>query len=327
MAPVRALLRVSSVGSDDVRALEPETVSYRAHSPGGVALASSAGSDRALLAWAALDGAEPQVFVTLLDKSGKRVSQRMLSHGKGAVEQVSAAALPKGGYAVAWLNQQAGMRHSFVATLRANLAPAAPEQALDTGPNLIDELRLFGDGDNLWLVRSEQTEDAQQRLLLSALDARTGKERGVPELVRQSDAGDIGSPVLERTPSGSVLLWVEHGRAGEAPGSLRLALLDPSGKPRGATLSLAIELGSPRLVRALCDPGGCRGVIAVREAGSERLDGFLWESGQAAIVHRLGFRDTGLREGSDPLGLTPQGLWYATRRQDRGLLRRLSIDW
>jgi hypothetical protein len=328
MAPVRAQLRVATVGAEDVRSLEPETISYRAHSPGGVALASAPGDARALLAWSALDEGQPQVFVTQLDRSGKRVAQRMITRGsKGALEQISAVALGKGRYALAWLGEQDGRRRAKLTTLRPNLAPAAPAQALDTGAGVIDELALFGDAGGLWLVRSEQTEDARERLLLQALDAESGAPRGAAELIRQSDAGDIGSAVLARTAAGSVLLWVEHERSRARSGRLWLARLDRNGKLSGVPANVALERGSPRRLDALCSAERCRGVVAVREVGSERLDAFSWDQNKTPLLHTLAHRGLAPSEQVEPLALNERGLWFATRRPSRGVLRRLLIDW
>lgn len=326
MAPVRAQLRVATTSAEDVRSLEPQTISYRAHAPGGVALASAPGDARALLAWSALDEGQPQVFATQLDRSGKRIAQRMITRGsKGALEQVSAVALGKGRYALAWLNEQDGKRRAKLATLRPNLAPAAPAHTLDTGANVIDELALFGDASGLWLVRSERTEDARQRLLLQPLDTESGAPRGAAELVRQSDAGEIGSPVLARTSTGNVLLWVEHARA--RGGRLWLAQLDKSGKPRGAPANVALERGSPRRLDVLCGAERCRGVVAVRESSGERLDAFGWDPNKTPLLHTLAYRELGPSEQGEPLALSEQGLWLATRRPGRGVLRRLFIDW
>jgi hypothetical protein len=328
MEPVRALLRVAAVGAAEVRTLEPETISYRAHSPGGVALASLPGETRALLAWTALDDGEPQVFATQLDARGKRLAQRMLTHGKGAIEQVRAAALRAGGgYVVAWLGEREGQRRVLLSPLRPSLRPRGPERVLETGANTVSELALAGSAGGLWLARSERGADARARLLVQALDPATGKPRGGPELVRQSDADTIGPLALRATSSGGVLLWMEHTGAQDARAKLWLARLEPSGKLRGTPSQLTLGSGEPRAASAQCDARSCRVVLALREGAAERLDGVLWPAEGDPSLRALAYRQPAPAESADPLALTEQGLWYATRRDGRGVLRRLSIDW
>jgi len=79
--PLRAQLASRRVPERLEEAPASQTISLRARSPGGVALAPDPAVGDAFVAWAALDDGKPQVFTTLVDRDGKKIRQRMQQHG------------------------------------------------------------------------------------------------------------------------------------------------------------------------------------------------------------------------------------------------------
>jgi hypothetical protein len=325
--PVRALLRVSSAGVEQSGLLEPVTLSYRAHTPGGLALAPESGGARALVVWSALDDGRPQVFVTLVDRAGKRIAQRMLTRSPGQVEQITGVALPRGGFVVAWIKEHEGQRRVQVARLAANLAQSSPHQELASGASVPGEIRLLAAGDAVWLARSEQSEDAVDVLTLTALDPSNATPRGPAQPLRRVDAGRLSSLGLEATGSGMMLLWVEHGDAGEEPGKLQLLSLDPSGRAQAEPNTLVLEEGRPEIAAAYCRDNACNGIVAVRERGGERLEAFTWAPGQPPAAQTLLWREPSPSASTQPIAVTERGVWYAARRKERGLLRHVLVQW
>ena len=94
-APVRAQLTTEylqnrelfSSTRTEAAVTSSESISLRARSFGGLGLARN--GKQALLGWAALDNGSPQLFSTLLDETGRRVRQKMLTHRPGEVYDVT----------------------------------------------------------------------------------------------------------------------------------------------------------------------------------------------------------------------------------------------
>src|SRR5690606_15492601 len=102
-APVRALLSTVAVSplGDSARS-ESRVLSYRARSLGHVSLVSpEAGTG--LVAWAAVDGKDPQLFATLVNERGEKARQKMLTRTPGEVSDVAAVRVADG-YMIAWVD-------------------------------------------------------------------------------------------------------------------------------------------------------------------------------------------------------------------------------
>src|SRR5690606_14932611 len=100
-APVRARLENQVIACDASSVASNQVISYRARSLGGVEL-SFRNENQGLMVWAALDGAAPQMFATLLDAQGHKVQQEMVTKSTGEITDVNVIAV-ESGYIVAWV--------------------------------------------------------------------------------------------------------------------------------------------------------------------------------------------------------------------------------
>src|SRR6185436_2596475 len=101
-----------------------------AHSIGGVALAAGDPAKKeALLVWAAIDNKQPQVFATALDKTGKKLLQKMITRRTGELSDV-AVAFAGDGYLLSWIDERNGDPELYAAKLNRLLQRAGPERRL-----------------------------------------------------------------------------------------------------------------------------------------------------------------------------------------------------
>ncbi len=125
-APVRARLENQIVASHGGPVTSNQVISYRARSLGGVELASSS-EDEGLMVWAALDGASPQLFATLVDGEGRRIRQKMLTRSTGEVTEVNAVPVDTG-YLVAWVESSGSRAEVWAMTVSDQLIAGTPQQ-------------------------------------------------------------------------------------------------------------------------------------------------------------------------------------------------------
>jgi hypothetical protein len=165
--PVRAILSTHWLPptrewlNSDSAAPEPVVISYRARSVSGLALASK--GERNLLAWSAIDGDEPQVFTTLVDAQGKKLTQHMQTRSPGEVRHVVVASARRG-WLLGWIDERSGQPRAYATRLEDNanrrtgevpIAPSATCTGFDAGVL----------GDEMWLLVAESEAD-QHRLRL-----------------------------------------------------------------------------------------------------------------------------------------------------------------
>lgn len=131
LQPVRALLNTwsQSTAADDFSPpIDSASISLRAHSWGGLDLASD--GKQALLAWAAFDQGDPQVFATLLDARGHKVQQKMLTRTRGEVFDVTVAHGPSG-YLLGFIDTTSGNDEVYVMRVDARLGASTPLKVTD----------------------------------------------------------------------------------------------------------------------------------------------------------------------------------------------------
>lgn len=196
-APIRALLHTHSLLSDPKHYGLPSdtaSISLRAHSWGGADLASDGGS--ALLAWAALDNGEPQVFATLLDARGHKLQQRMLTKTPGEVFDVAVERTPDS-YLVSFIGGQTGNDEVYVMSVDARMQPSVPLQVTSgaAGPS---ELVSQMVGDSLvlsWVAGADARPDAASSIHVAIVDGKAGEVLVPPRRVFDAP-GPLHSPEL-----------------------------------------------------------------------------------------------------------------------------------
>lgn len=176
-APVRALLTTETF-SGDANSFEQtpvsNSISLRARSWGGLASATS--ERTSLLAWAALDQDDPQLFATIVDARGKKLRQKMLTHSTGEVFDVAVSRVPDG-YAIVWIDGQNGNLEVWAMHVDEQLN-AGPALQISHGAISPTEVSLAVVSDQLVIVWTD-IENAQQSdftsLRLASVDAQVRK--------------------------------------------------------------------------------------------------------------------------------------------------------
>jgi len=339
--PLRALLAVRPIARGQKSPGPVQVISYRARAPGGIALAG-ASDGRALLLWTALDKMRPEVFATLLGKAGKPPLQRMLTQAAGQVSQLAAALLPQG-FMAAWIADPKGEAQVFTARLGPDLAPLSPSTPIVQGSGAASGLSLVRRADTAWLAWV-QGNDHEQRLLLARLDPKNGARLGEARLVQRSDAGMLVSPVLAAQGDGALLAWIEQPVVGNGGGRAWLAELDAEANLRAEPRVVRSSSGDPRAVRLTCEANRCLGSLDCRPPNGALLEGFVWSANGGApaadqkgspaspgAAPELSARELVWRASaaSDAAAFALAGgqIFYADRRQQHGLLRRVGVEW
>jgi hypothetical protein len=325
LAPVRALLSVQPMGSDGTESGAVRVISYRARSSNGIALAP-APDERVLLAWSALDRERPEVFATLLTRTGQPLFQRMLTLGAGNVTQVAAAALPQG-YIVSWIADRNGEPRAFAARLTSDLGRGAPEQQLGQTPGPAVGLSLLPRSDGAWLA---SVHDAGQEHVLSItrLDPKTAAPQGPDIEIQRSATAALVAPSLAAKGEGALLAWIERPVPARSQSARAwLVELGADARRKGEPVAVASTAVNPIAVRLFCRDGLCQGALDYRPPSGALLEGFNADAVEPAPSSQLLVRRSSA--GTDPpaFALTDTAIFYADRGEQRGFLRRVAVGW
>ncbi len=120
--PLRAQLDLLPLEASGAPRGTPVSLSLRAHSIGGIALAPGSAAGDLLAAWTGVDAGQPQVFLTLLTADGTRRSQRMLTRKSGDAGDVAAAPVDTG-WLLAWVDERDGDPELYASRVRRQANP------------------------------------------------------------------------------------------------------------------------------------------------------------------------------------------------------------
>jgi hypothetical protein len=333
-APVRALLQALSVEEAPERLkLSESVISYRARSLGGVSLVAPE-NNVGLLAWAAVDNDEPQLFATLIDASGRKLRQKMLTRSPGEVTDVAAVRV-EGGYLLAWVDGRLGTPEIFALKIDSTLTPVGQEHQVTRGAQAPAGVALQAMEGSVFLAWSD-SRGASKNALADLYFARLGSADGVPlgsEKRLVETAGHAHAPQLRLLggPTSPLrVIWVDSEPSDLAHGGHVLtALLDAQGnfveQPRA--------LGTPPHatdVSISCDAAFCRVVVLVSPSKESPLCQ-LWSARLAPepdVAQMLLPLSTSRPEGVVPT-LVGDLLYFADRPQgeEQWTLYRAKIDW
>jgi hypothetical protein len=205
-----------------------------------------------LLVWTGLDNNQPQVFTTLLDARGEKLSQRMLTRKPGEVHQLTAAALDDG-FAVAWLDERRGPQDVYVAKLDPRLQRKTPDLRQGNSAGPASGVAIATVGKELWVARTEGSHVVLTRLnpvTLAPLGEASIHEGQAPV-----------SPTLTPRDGAATLSWLEKGAAS----AVGYASLDAAGQP-SAVGSVSLDDQAQDLA-VQCPATGCTAVVTTQLAG------------------------------------------------------------
>jgi hypothetical protein len=313
---------------------EATVLSYRAASEGGVAVApGDPGRKEALVGWVGIDNREPEVFLTLVGEDGKKLTQKMLTHGKhgaGGVSEVALATVADG-WVVAWIDDRGDASQIYVSKVDRSLRPIVGERRLGASVSNASDVRLLSRGEHVFAVWS---------------DAR-GPTPGVADVyaarISAKDLSPIGpehpvattpmhsaSPVLAALGEGAVVAWLEEplSRADGARPALMMTRLDSGAEPVAGSDNVVPLAGAAEAAGIVCGQSICRIAVTVSDGDRAFLSGFEWRPNvEPRATELLGLMAT----PRGPVAPVPVGddVFYADTDPNgaNARIRRAGIEW
>ncbi len=324
--PLRAKVVVErpAQGLEKPVPLAASPISLRAHSLGGVTLAA-APDGKLLVAWAGVDQAEPQVFLTLLTKDGKKDAQRMLTRKKGALGEIAVTWVGDG-WVLGWIDSRTGNATAYATKIDPRLNRASREYQLSPTDGAASELVFGYDGKSLYAVFADaRGNDALGRADIYARRLNPQDAAPVGDELRLSATREHSfSPAISGFGSGFGVAWLERGAEEGAKGSVSFRVIDD--QPHEAvTRPLEAEPGALGIA---CVATECRLALTLGlEAERQSLLGVA-KADQKGISEIARVLDLG---GSRGLGVPPviQGdtISFVSADTEGAGIRRTRLLW
>ena len=305
-----------------------ETLSLRAHSLGGIALSSGPDQKDTLAAWAGLDGGQPQVFLSLVDKAGKKLAQRMLTHKTGDLSDVALAAAGSD-YLVAWVDERSGDPELYATRVNHALNRVAPEQRITQAPGSATDLSLVATKSGALAVWADARESEQAGSADIYATALRGSDanRSTAELCLQKTRTHSFAPVAHAYGSGALVAWLEAAseRVEGEPAHVNFAVLDEAGGLVGSVQSVTVGSGTPVTVGLDCAQQTCHALVSVDDNARGELYAIAFRAGKLENPVRI--RTT----SSAPSSVAPlvhgTDVYIAEVQRGMSRLRRLQLEW
>jgi len=305
-----------------------ETLSLRAHSLGGIALSGGSAQKDTLAAWAGLDGGQPQVFLTLVDKLGKKLTQRMLTHKTGDLSDVALA--PAGAdYLVAWVDERSGDPEVYATRVNHALNHVSPEQRITQAPGAATDLSLVATKSGaiaVWADARESEQAGSADIYATALRG-SDANRSASELALQKTRTHSFAPVARAYGGGALVAWLEAAseRAEGEPAHVNFALLDEAGRLVGSVQSANLGDGTPVTVGLDCAERACHAVVSVDANARGELYSIAFRGGKVENPVRI-------RTSNNPPSIVAplvrgSEVYISEVQQGRARLRRLQLEW
>ncbi len=260
-APVRARLTTVQPAGDGGGPRAESVISYRARSLGGVHLVAPE-ENRGLLVWSALDQKVPQLFATVIDAEGKKVSQKMLTRSDAEVSDVAATRVP-GGYLIAWVEGEGSAAKLMTLRVNDRLVPSGnphvvtPNAISPSGASLLTSERGVV---CVWSDARASGSTGAADLYSIELDPQTAAPQGVERRLTSSDA-HAHSPRLVTKEGGQIAIGWISDTLGRGRSELRIATLEPEGRLTAA--QIWDTEGDVRDFSFECRNAECRAVAVV----------------------------------------------------------------
>lgn len=214
----------------------PVTITKAALPVGGVSIAAS--DDAAAVAWVTRDANDPQVHVTKVDRTGKKIADVQLTTAKGDASDVAIGADPSGGYVVAWVDARDGNGEVYATHIGKDLQKGT-EQRITNATGDATDLAMLVSGDRTWLAWADAREspkDGFADIWVAALDTKDAKRSAESRVL--PTAAHSRSPSLAKVDAGLAIAWIEEAAAGADPRNAQsygamLAMLDEQGAKKG----------------------------------------------------------------------------------------------
>jgi hypothetical protein len=272
-----------------------QTISVRALTAGGVAIAPDSDRKGACVAWVARDNGDPEVFLTAVGADGKRRAQQMLTHARGEVTDVAIAPVAGDGWMVAWIDSRDGNGEVYAARVDRNLRKKGPEQRITSAP---------GDASDIDLLVGER------EALIAFSDPRSATRSGMGDVflarlrltdaARQGDETRVASTTdharaVRLAPLGAeaLLTWFEQpppaqSQASERKAALQVVVIDAQGAARSLPEVITLPGQGPlSSLSVTCEKSACRFVVGKPEGEGLGLFAFSWNKGEKSVAPHL----------------------------------------
>lgn len=331
LEPLRARLSLLGLSADGLPLAAPQDLSVRAHSLGGIALATApkGTAGEVLAAWTGVDAGQPQVFLTFIAPDGAKRTQKMLTRKVGDASDVALTSVA-GGFVVTWVDERDKDPELYASKVDLYLNRVGIEQRLTRAPGPATETTLASAGDAVlvaWADARQPERPGEADIYLARVGAKDAAPLGGERLVLET-RGHSFAPVLRATGDGFLLAWLEHGSP-DVPDSAGLLFqsLDATGALRGEPERVPVGDGDPAAFALDCSATACRFVMAVRSGEDAKL-----VAGVRRVGSRVRFRrivSLGSKSAARvPIGLSGDELLYADVDGDgRWRVRRALVDW
>jgi len=325
--PLRAKVVVErpAQGLERPLPLAASPISLRAHSLGGVTLAP--GPDgRLLVAWAGIDQAEPQVFLTLLTKDGKKDAQRMLTRKKGALGEL-AVTWAGDGWVLGWIDSRSGNATAYAAKIDPRLNRASRESQLSPSDGAVSELVFGNDGKSLYAVFADaRGNDALGRADVYARRLNPQDAAPVGDELRLSATREHSfSPAISAFGGRFGVAWLEQSGDDGAPGKVAFRLLDD--QPREA-LSRELDGAQGGAVGVACSDTECRLAVTLELEAERQALLAVGKADERGISELSRVLDLG---GARGLGIPPvidgDSVAFVSADNDGAGVRRARLLW
>ncbi|MEI9952414.1 MAG: hypothetical protein WDO74_26410 [Pseudomonadota bacterium] len=305
-----------------------ENLSLRAHSLGGIALSGGAERKDTLAAWAGLDGGQPQVFLTLVDKTGKKLTQRMLTHKTGDLSDVALAAAGAD-YLVAWVDERSGDPELYATRVNHALNRVAPEQRITQAPGAATDLSLVATKSGalaVWADARDSEQPGSADIYATALRA-SDANRSVAELCLQKTRTHSFAPVAHAYGSGALVAWLESAseRTDGETAHVNFAVLDEMGRLVGGVQSTSLSSGTPVTIGLDCAQQACHAVVSVDANARGELYSIAFHDGKLETPVRI--RTSNRAPSSVAPLVHGSDVYIAEMQQGLARLRRLQLEW
>lgn len=277
--PLQARVDVFDVGANG-EVSGSNTISYRASSLPGLSLAA-AKSGGSGLAWSAMDQGQPQLFVTALREDAKKQSQRMLTHKKGRLDEVTMAPVDNG-WLLAWFDERSGDAELYATRVNQSLERRGAEERLTQRPGELSSLALVPMGEEAIVIYVASRRGNSQRgveLYTRRIALSDARPRDVEHRIAEL-SGAVKFLTASRFENGIVLGWLEiptDGGISEDSAHLRLLRLDARGEATSQMTSLVEADGVPASVAIECLEKQCHGILVADVGGRGELQGFAFD--------------------------------------------------
>lgn len=305
-----------------------ENLSLRAHSLGGIALSGGSAKKETLIAWAGLDGGQPQVFLTLIDNLGKKLSQRMLTHKTGDLSDVALASAGAD-YLVAWVDERSGDPEVYATKVNRTLNHLTPEQRITQAPGAATDLSLV------------TTKSGALAIWADARDSERAGSADIFAVALRNDANRVGAenallktrthsfaPVARAYGTGALVAWLEAAseRADGEAAHVNFAVVDETARLVGDVQSFNLPAGTPVTLGLDCAGQACHALISVEAEARSELYAVGFRDGKAGTPVRIRTA-SGAPSGVAPLIHGTEVYIADAQQQGAVRLRRLQLEW